>query len=304
MSLTKHVSAARAAARAAGGITVLALLLDAPASVTVPLDAPAVSAAVGSSIASRSTPTGLLSAVPTLSHNARNAATNAPAAAGGVGAKRGTEKNLLLNGDLRAGSDDSPDHWRSEAWEQTLGMTTFRWSHPLSAPGELRVTNHKPNDARWVQNLTLAPGWFHLSAKIRAENVSDSGQGASLSILEGAIGSADLRGTTEWQRRGFYLKVGPRGADVEVACRLGGFGSLNTGTAICADLTAVSVAAPPPGVGPIFDLDQVRRQYTTPPVGRPWTLAGAFAFTLALALFGWTMLGETNVVDPASANPR
>jgi hypothetical protein len=202
-------------------------------------------------------------------------------------------RNLLLNGDLRQGSDDAPDHWRSEAWEQKPGTTTFRWLHSSSKLGELSVTNHKPNDARWTQSLTLPAGWFYLSALIRAQNVPRSGRGASLSILEGAIGSVDLHGTTEFEQRGFYLKVGPRGADVEVACRLGGFGSLNTGTAICTDLKAVAIEAPPPGAGPTFDLDEVRRQYTTPPVGSPWTLAAAFAFTLALALFGWTMLGKT-----------
>jgi hypothetical protein len=209
-------------------------------------------------------------------------------------------KNLLLNGDLRAGSGDSPDHWRSEAWEQKPGMTSFQWLRSATGPGELRVVNRKPNDARWAQNLTLDPGWYYLSARIRAENVPSSAQGASLAILEGAISSLDLRGTTEWERRGFYLRVGPRGADVEVACRLGGFGSLNTGTVMCSDLRVVRVAAPPFGAGPRFDLDLVRRQYSTPPVGNVWTLVAAFAITLGLALLGWTMLGGSTLADVAA----
>jgi hypothetical protein len=236
-------------------------------------------------------------------HGAQRAAQSGPGFAESAAATSGIEKNLLLNGDLRTGSSSSPDHWRSEGWEQKPGMTTFQWIHRGSAPGELKVTNHKPNDARWVQSLTLPPGWFYFSARIRAEDVSSGGQGASLSILEGAIGTVDLHGTTDWQRRGFYLKVGPKGADVEVACRLGGFGMLNTGTAMCTDLKVTPTAAPPGAADPVFDLDQVRRQYATPPIGRPWTLAAAFAFTVGLALLGWTVLSKASLADPAQPNP-
>ncbi len=201
--------------------------------------------------------------------------------------------NLLLNGDLRSGSSLFPDYWRTEAWNQEPGVTSFDWlSHP-DRPGELRLVNHKPNDARWVQNLTLKPGWYYLSANIRTKNVPPTNQGASLSILEDSVGSQDLRGDNEWRRVGFYLKVGPRGADIEVACRLGGFSSLNTGTAWFSDIRVVPVKEVSPKNGPAFDLDEIRRQNATPPVGRPWTMFLVFAMTIGLAAVGWATFARS-----------
>lgn len=201
--------------------------------------------------------------------------------------------NLLANPNLAKGAGNSPDAWQSQAWQEGPDFSTYRWTHQEGQAGELSVTNLKPNDARWVQSLNLTAGWYHFSAELRAQNVGASATGASLSIMEDGISSPDLKGTTEWQRVGFYLKIGSRGADLELACRVGGFGSLNTGTVSCRNIQMQRVAAPPAGAQSLFDLEKIRKESAEVPIGSPWTLVATFMFLIALAVFGWRTFGQT-----------
>lgn len=200
--------------------------------------------------------------------------------------------NLLLNGNLASGSGNSPDQWRTESWDQKPEVTRYRWSRTAGGPGELEIYNLKPNDARYQQTVTMGAGWYHFSAEVRTENVGLHAAGATISILEDAISSPDLRETNGWRRLGFYLKVGKHGADVEVGCRLGGFSSLNTGRAFFRDLRAAKIAAPAPGAGPLFDLETIRKQAGGNPIGRPWSLVVVFVALAAVAVLGWRAFGE------------
>ncbi len=167
------------------------------------------------------------------------------------------DDNLLVNGDLTKGTGDSPDHWENEGWQTAAGVTSFTWNHSGAAPAELEVSNLKPNDARWFQKLHLDPGWYHFSAEMRAEGVAANITGANLSITEDGIISETLNGTTDWKTVGFYLKIDKSGADVVLACRVGGFAALNTGKVFCRDLKAVKVDQPG-DAGPRYDLDVAR----------------------------------------------
>jgi hypothetical protein len=201
--------------------------------------------------------------------------------------------NLLHNGDLRVGSGESVDGWRTEAWVQDVGSTTYHWIPPQQGqPGELEVLNHRDNDARWQQPISLAPGWYHISVESHTHGVLDFHTGANISVLDGGIASADLRGDTDWRRLGFYLKVGPKGADVDVCLRLGGYGNLTRGDAFFRDARVEKVVAPPPDAANIFDLAAVRRALTTPPIGRQWTLWATFSVLLALGILGWWLMAE------------
>ncbi len=199
-------------------------------------------------------------------------------------------RNLVQNGDLSKGAGNSPDHWRAEGWDQKPETTTYKWSFQPGSQGELLVDSRRANDARWMQSLDLGPGWYYFSAKVRTEEVGASATGASLSILEDGIMSFDLHGTNDWREVGFYLKIGAQGGNVELACRLGGFGSLDTGRAFFRDVSAVAVAAPSAG-SPQFDLDQIRKQSAEKPIGSPWTLAVTFILLGAVAVYGWKTYG-------------
>jgi dolichyl-phosphate-mannose-protein mannosyltransferase len=208
------------------------------------------------------------------------------------------DRNLLNNGDFRTGSGESPDEWRTGAWKESPDATTYQWLHSQSEEPELTITNTERNDARWLQSLTLGPGWYYVSAEVRAGNVGSDAAGANVSLDEDGINSPDLHGTTAWQRLGFYLKVGPHGADVDVALRLGGFSSLNRGQAFFREAQVKKIAALPVGAGPAFDLTAVRNSEASPPIGTPWTLPAVFVLLAIFLVIGWFAYGAT---EPAAA---
>ena len=183
-----------------------------------------------------------------------------------------TQENVLPNGDLTRGSGNRPDKWRTAGWKSGPEFTIYRWNHLPGKASELKVSSTKANDAYWAQDIHLAPGWYHFTASVRAEGIPQESSGANISILEDGITSPHLRGTVDWQTTGFYLKVGDPGADVSLACRLGGFSSLNTGKAFCRDLRAIKIDAPPANADAAFtyDLDLIRH-----PAGAPRPAAQA-----------------------------
>ncbi|MGD0074474.1 MAG: hypothetical protein ABSD31_09045 [Candidatus Binataceae bacterium] len=197
-------------------------------------------------------------------------------------------ENLLANADLSKGAGDSPDHWRTESWDQKSDVSSYAWIRRPGEPAMLEVKNSKPNDARWMQSLDLEPGWYYLSVEVRTEGVGDKATGASLSIMEDGAMSNDVHGTAPWHEIGMYLKIGKRGGDIEIACRLGGYSSLNTGEAFFRNVKVVRVAAPAEGA-PRFELDTVRKETADRPIGTPWTLAATFVVLGAIAVFGWKM---------------
>ena len=201
--------------------------------------------------------------------------------------------NLLQNGNFAKGSEDQPDEWRTEAWINKPEAFVCHWHPPQNgAPGELEVDNRQANDGRWMQPLSLGPGWYQLSADIRTENVGTKEDGASISIMEDGIMSPEIRGTAGWQHVSLYLKVSGKGADVDVALRVGGFASLNTGRAFFRNATLVAIDAPPPNAAPTFDLMSIRQEAAPVPLGSHWSLVLTFAMLIAIACAGWFLFGD------------
>jgi hypothetical protein len=202
-------------------------------------------------------------------------------------------KNLLHNGDFVVGSGDSVDGWRTDAWILTPGTTDYRWIPPAKGqPGEVEVFSLRDNDARWLQSLSLGPGWYYMSVDIRTHGVLPFFTGASISVLEDAIMSQDLRGDNDWRRVGLYLKIGPYNADVDVVLRVGGYMNLTRGEAFFRNAQVVKVAAPPHGAQHVFDLVAIRKQATAGPIGHLWTLVATFLGLFLLAIIGWWLMSE------------
>jgi len=93
---------------------------------------------------------------------------------------------------------------------------------------------------------------------MRAEEVPRDHTGANLSLLEDGIISQVLYGSTRWQAVGFDLKIAPVATDVLVACRLGGFSSLNTGKALCRNIVVTKIIEPATDSFPRYELDKIR----------------------------------------------
>jgi hypothetical protein len=202
----------------------------------------------------------------------------------------GSAHNLLNNGDLARGSGDSCDGWRTDGWILSPSSTSFNWIAPAAGyPGQLEVENLRDNDARWSQPLSLSGGWYHMSVWARTEDVLPYFTGANISVLEGNIVSADLRGTQPWQKLELYLKVPRYGADVEVALRLGGYANLTRGKAFFRDARVDPVDAPPTGATHVYDLGAIRKAENPGPIGNRWTLYATFLVLTVAAIVGWRL---------------
>jgi dolichyl-phosphate-mannose-protein mannosyltransferase len=204
----------------------------------------------------------------------------------------GNQKNLLLNGDFAKGSEDQPDSWRTEAWINNPDSFQAHWHSNTGKPSELEVDALKANDARWMQPLTVAPGWYQLSVDVRTEDVGTKESGATVSVMEDGIMSPEVHGTSDWQRVTLYLKVGGHGADIDVALRIGGFGSLNNGKAFFRNASLIKIDAPPPNATPTYDLMAIRKQGQPVPIGSPISLVVVFALLGAIAYTGWRIYGD------------
>jgi len=202
--------------------------------------------------------------------------------------------NLLNNGDFARGSGTSCDGWRVDAWVLSPTATEFDWIQPGGGePAELEIDTHHDNDARWVQTVPLGPGWYYVSVEARSEKILPFFIGATISILEDSIMSADLKRTKDWTKLGFYLRVGPKGGDVDVALRLGGFMNLNRGKAFFRRASIVRVSGPPPGEQHVFDLEQIRKDEVSGPIGRTWSLVAVFLMFVMLAATGWWLFSAS-----------
>jgi len=221
------------------------------------------------------------------------------------------QSNLLLNGNLTKGSGNSPDGWRTAVWKNGSDFTAFRWHHARDVPSEIEISSIKPNDAYWAQTIRLAPGWYHFTANIRTEGVATNATGANLSILEDGIISPQLNGTTDWTTVGFYLKVSQRVTDLVLACRLGGFAGLNTGTVFCRDIAAVAILEPPSNADHRYDLDSIRGEpNSSSPASAArtlslmWGVLGAIATLLFARLFWVRRPAATPGNGPGVPAPR
>ena len=109
-------------------------------------------------------------------------------------AARAAERNLLNNGDFTHGAGTSCDGWRTDAWVMSLTATEFTWIRPVgNEPPQLEVNTLHDNDARWVQTLPLSPGWYYFSVEARTEKILPFFTGATISLLEDSIMSANLK---------------------------------------------------------------------------------------------------------------
>jgi len=207
-------------------------------------------------------------------------------------------RNLLNNGDFTRGAGESVDSWRTDAWVLNAGTTAYQWVPAHGGePANVEISSVRDNDARWVQGLSLGPGWYQISVEARTRNVLAFFTGANVSVLEDGIMSADLRRDTPWTPLDFYLHVGKHGADIDLALRLGGYMNLTRGQAWFRHARVVRVVGPPAGARQ-FDLDAIRKSETKGPVGHLWTLVAAFALLGSTTLIGWRMMTEPPLQQP------
>jgi dolichyl-phosphate-mannose-protein mannosyltransferase len=153
---------------------------------------------------------------------------------------------LVKNGLLTEGADGKPKDWRNEGY--AADASQLSWTVDASGLGVLAIDSTKPNDSRWVQTVPVSPNtWYQVTAWIRAEDVGAQAMGVYISILDTFYNSRDLRGTAPWQPVSLWIKTGSIDTTLQIACRLGGYSSLNTGRGWCTGLSLVAAGTPRAG---------------------------------------------------------
>jgi len=156
-------------------------------------------------------------------------------------------RELVRNPLLTKGKDGKPLHWKTQGYRTEPAVTTFAWEVDDLGIGVLGITNKIANDARYVQTVPVSPNtWYRVSGWGRSRNVGSRAMGLHLSVMGTFHDSRDLRGTIDWQPIGFWVKTGSLQTKLEIACRLGGYSSLNTGQGWCTGISVVAAGSPVP----------------------------------------------------------
>jgi len=146
--------------------------------------------------------------------------------------------NLLANGSFEAGQAGLPTFWVPQAWTPMPGA--FRWPSPVALTGANSAQLDVPidNDVRWQQTVEplVAGERYLLCGWLKGEQIKGSGSvGANVSLMGGFDRSEGLLGTFDWTQQ--CVTFTAKTPSVDVACRLGFYGSTNSGKAWCDDFT-------------------------------------------------------------------
>jgi dolichyl-phosphate-mannose-protein mannosyltransferase len=143
--------------------------------------------------------------------------------------------------------------WSEYDWNASAGKAAESSRFAVeSGPeaGVLRISSQRPNDARYLRELTLVPGTvYRFSCLVRTEQVGGAAQGAGISVSGILEGSRRITGTSDgWQKVDFYGKTGKDQEQVTVSVGIGGYGSLNSGKAWFKDVLVEKSGSVPAGV--------------------------------------------------------
>jgi hypothetical protein len=146
--------------------------------------------------------------------------------------------NLLLNGSFETGQAGTPEAW-TPGWYVPQDAS-FVWPEPNAVQGvsSASLQSVSGNDIRWSQFVATTPGeHYQLCGYLKGESAGGM-QGdvaANVSLLGGFVRSDTLSGTFDWTRA--CVSFTADASRVEVACRLGFYGSTAAGKVWCDDFT-------------------------------------------------------------------
>jgi hypothetical protein len=134
---------------------------------------------------------------------------------------------------------EPPPDWRAAAVDP---LSVMAWDDAEAHSGSysVRIASAQPNDARWIQKVKVTPETdYVLSGWIKTEDVVHGGgaieAGANLDVFGTWDHTPALLGTNDWT----YVEVpfnSDSSTELEIACRLGYWSSVASGTVWCDDI--------------------------------------------------------------------
>ena len=139
--------------------------------------------------------------------------------------------NLIYNRDFEMEEGGIfPEGWYASGWNSANSL------YDVVEEDEgrcLYIDSFENNDARWVQDVIVTPGEsYRVSCYVKAENCSDEGRGANISILNTSVYSESVYDTDgQWVLLELYGRAGKKQDLIAVALRIGGYSGDCTGKA-------------------------------------------------------------------------
>jgi len=145
------------------------------------------------------------------------------------------EGNLIKNGSFEDVQDGNPIGWTTYSYNGDEGAAEFKIETD-GAYSDIRcatIVNNVENDSRYIQTINAQPNTIYkLSCYIKGENISDTGNGAVLSVEGQVSATTPLRNTNDlWEYTEMYVKTGDGISSFNVTVGVGGYGAVSTGKA-------------------------------------------------------------------------
>ncbi|MEO8256723.1 MAG: HYR domain-containing protein [Acidobacteriota bacterium] len=158
---------------------------------------------------------------------------------------RAQRVNLLPNGSVEDGSfAGGPFGWTRQVFDPSGSLT---WDQSVAHDGShsVKITATRPNDAAWIQTISLQPDTnYLLSGWIKSEDVQHTSEivdaGANLCLYGTFDHTTAVTGTADWTEVRMTFNSGPTGS-VAIGARLGYSAGTTTGTAWFDDLRVTEI---------------------------------------------------------------
>ncbi|OGZ17722.1 MAG: hypothetical protein A2Z78_00215 [Candidatus Nealsonbacteria bacterium RBG_13_36_15] len=193
--------------------------------------------------------------------------------------------SLLLNPGFENGSGNMPTSWQKDYWSVT--RSTWNWisdgSTVKSGMGAAKITSSQPNDAAWLQNVSVDPyssylfkGWIKAENVTLADPPNGFSTGANLSVHLSLNRSPGIWGTQNWTEESlFFCSIAS--SSVKVAARIGYNWSLTTGTVYFDDISLEKLDPPFIGQKTVLCFLPEHRSILTNPSGWLQKLDAAYS---------------------------
>ncbi len=170
--------------------------------------------------------------------------------------------NMIQNGSFETENDGLPALWAQDSYVQDTAASSFQLLNGEAHSGShyAEIKSFQANDAKWIQTIKVKPETtYRITGWIRTEGIGPDQTGANLSIIGIFASSQDVKETLgQWQQVELVGYTGKDQTEIQVAARLGGYGSLNIGTADFDDIAMEELEKAPAGVNavPFFQQNQ------------------------------------------------
>jgi hypothetical protein len=158
-------------------------------------------------------------------------------------------ENLVKNPSFEEESGGKPVGWSEWGYQNSPDVTEFKLGkgNAHSANTFATIINKKPNDARFVQTVSVMENTlYRISCWAKTEDVGQSQRGANISVEGRLEASKDVKGTSNgWENIELYASTGKGIKNIRLTLGLGGYGSVNTGKASFSDVVVEQVDSIP-----------------------------------------------------------